>query len=330
MPVTRPSLTSSAIFCARLSGLTWNGSSVATRHAPAPLVLLDLDDRAHRDRAAPGAVGLLDTAAADDQPAGREVRALDPGHERVEQVLVGGLKILQVPLDPLGDLAEVVRRDLGGHADRDALGPVDEQVREPGGQHHGLGGPAVVVRPEIDGVLVDVPQHLHGQGRQAAFGVPHRRGRVVARRPEVALAVDERIAHRPVLAEADERIVDGAVAVRVVLAHDVADHAGALGVPALGTVAAVVHRVQDARVHRLQAVPHVRQRPADDDRHRVIDVAALHLKLDVDRLGAVMLRWRRALGCHVSHDASLFLLGKLALSTRPTVVLPPTVRCRGT
>ena len=33
MPVTRPSLTSSAIFWARLSGLTWNGSSVATRHA---------------------------------------------------------------------------------------------------------------------------------------------------------------------------------------------------------------------------------------------------------------------------------------------------------
>ena len=31
MPVTRPSLTSSAIFCARLSGLTWNGSSLTTR-----------------------------------------------------------------------------------------------------------------------------------------------------------------------------------------------------------------------------------------------------------------------------------------------------------
>ena len=31
MPLTRPSLTSSAIFSARLSGLTWYGSSVATR-----------------------------------------------------------------------------------------------------------------------------------------------------------------------------------------------------------------------------------------------------------------------------------------------------------
>ncbi len=33
MPLIRPSLTSSAIFSARLSGLTWNGSSVATRQA---------------------------------------------------------------------------------------------------------------------------------------------------------------------------------------------------------------------------------------------------------------------------------------------------------
>ena len=33
MPVTRPSLTSSAIFSARLSGLTWYGSSVTTRQA---------------------------------------------------------------------------------------------------------------------------------------------------------------------------------------------------------------------------------------------------------------------------------------------------------
>lgn len=32
MPPTLPSFTRSAIFCARLSGLTWYGSSVTTRH----------------------------------------------------------------------------------------------------------------------------------------------------------------------------------------------------------------------------------------------------------------------------------------------------------
>ena len=39
------------------------------------LDLLDLDDRAHDDRAAAGAVGVLDALAAQDQRAGREVRA---------------------------------------------------------------------------------------------------------------------------------------------------------------------------------------------------------------------------------------------------------------
>jgi len=36
-------------------------------------------------------------------------------------------------------------------------------------------------------------------------------------------------------------------------------------------------------VHRLQAVAHVRQRPADDHAHRVIEIAAPHLHFDVDR-----------------------------------------------
>src|SRR5579864_3848651 len=75
---------------------------------------------------------------------------------------------------------------------------------------------------------------------------------------------------------------------RVVIAHHLADHAGALEEPAVGPVPAVVHRVQDADVNRLEPIPDVGERTADDDRHRVVDVAALHLVLDVDRLGAVV------------------------------------------
>ena len=77
-------------------------------------------------------------------------------------LIVGRVEVVQVPVDTLGHLAQVVRRDLGGHRHRDALRPVDEQVGEPGGQHDRLGGPAVVVVAEVDGVLVDVPQQLHG------------------------------------------------------------------------------------------------------------------------------------------------------------------------
>ena len=284
--------------------------------ADSPLQLLDLDDRAHDDRAAAGAVGLLDAPAAHDERAGREVRAPDHPQQLLEQLLAGGVGVLQVPLGARGDLAQVVRRDLGGHADRDARRAVDQQVREPAGQHLRLLGLAVVVVLEVDGLLVDVADHLHGQGGHPALGVPGRGRRVVARRAEVALAVDERVAQRPVLHQPHQGVVDRRVAVRVVLPHDVADDPRALVEAAVRPVAPVVHRVQHPPVHRLEPVAHVRQRPADDDRHGVVDVRPAHLGVEVDRLDPVLrLDGRRLL----AHSASLRL--DVAEASAPT---PPS------
>ncbi len=120
---------------------------------------------------------------------------------------------------------------------------------------------AVVVGREIDRVLVDVAQHLHREPRQLRLGVAHRGRRVVVDRAEVALTVDERVAHREVLRQAHERVVDRAVAVRVVLAHDFADDARALRLAsASGAQAELAHAVEDAAMDRLEAVAHVGQR----------------------------------------------------------------------
>ncbi len=261
------------------------------------LVLLDLDHGPHGDRAAPGAVGVLDPAPAHDERLGREVGPLDQPHGRFEQLFLAGLRVFQGPLDRAGDLAQVVRRDVGGHADGDAARAVDQQLRDARRQDVGLLRLAVVVGAEVDGLLVDVPQHLHGDGRELALGVAHRRRRVVAGRAEVALPVDQRISQRPRLGQADQRVVDRGVAVWVVGAHHVADDAGALEVAAVGTVATVVHRVEHPPVHRFEPVAHVRQRPGHDDGHRVVHVTALHLGLDVHRLDAVS----RGSGVHVRH-----------------------------
>ena len=94
------------------------------------------------------------------------------------------------------DLAEVVRRDVRRHPDRDAGAAVDEQVREPGRQDERLALRLVVVRAEVDGVGVELAQHLLGELREARLGVAHRGRRIVVDRAEVALAVDERIAQR--------------------------------------------------------------------------------------------------------------------------------------
>ncbi len=253
-------------------------------HDPCAAVraLLDLRDRADLDRAAAGLVDVPDALAAHDRGAGREVGSL---HE-LHQVAGRGLRVVQVVHDRVDRLAQVVRRDVRGHADRDAAGAVHQQVREPAGQHDRLLLVPVEVRDEVDRLGLDVAEHLHGHGGQPRLGVPVGGGRIAVDGAEVAVPVDERVAQRPVLGHADQGVVHGLVAVRVVLLQHVADHGRRLAVRAVGAVPGLEHRPEDPLVDRLQAVADVGERAADDDRHRVVEVRALDLVLELDGLDA--------------------------------------------
>ena len=134
------------------------------------------------------------------------------------------------------------------------------------------------------GRTVEVAQKLVRDLLHAHFGVAHRRGRVAVDRAEVAVAVDERVAQREVLREADDRVVHRRVAVRVVLADHLADHAGGLDVLDVPRRAELVHREEAAPVHRLEAVAHIRQRAPNDDAHGVVEVVPRHLLLDINVL----------------------------------------------
>ena len=123
--------------------------------------------------------------------------------------------------------------------------------------------------------------------RHARFGVALG-GRVIAVDvAEVALAVDQRVAHGEILRQAHQRVVDRLVAVRVVVAHHVADDLGALQEAAVRVEPQLAHGVEDAPVHGLQAVAHVGQRAVHDGRQRIGEVALLQRILEVDRLDAV-------------------------------------------
>ncbi len=102
-------------------------------------------------------------------------------------------------------------------------------------------------------------------------------GGIVVDRAEVALAVDEHVAQREVLRHPCQRVVDRRVAVRVVLAHHLADDEGGLSVGPVRLQAKVVHRVEHTAVHRLQAVADVGQGAADDHAHRVVEIRRAHL-----------------------------------------------------
>ena len=230
--------------------------------------------------------------AADDVAAGREV---GPGNQadQLPELLGRGrraarrrsptqVRVLDDPDAAVDHLAQVVRRDVGRHADGDAGRAVDQQVRERRRQDRRLFGRLVVVRDEVDGLLVEIRHHVVGERLQPRLGVPHGRGRVAVDRSEVALAVDQRVAHVEVLRQADQRVVDRRVAVGMEVAHHLADDLRALAVAAVRRQAHRLHAVQHAAVRRLQAVADVGQRSSDDHAHGVIHVRALHLVFDVD------------------------------------------------
>ena len=189
-----------------------------------------------------------------------------------------------------GGVAEfggVVRRDRGRHADRDAGRAVGEQVREGAGQHDRLLVFLVVGRPEIDGILGDAFEQRGRHFGHARFGVAHGGGVIAVDIAEIALPVDQRVAHREILRQAHQRVVDRLVAMRMELAHHLADDAGAFGETLVGIEPEQPHGMHDAAMNRLQPVAHVRQCPVHDGRQRIGEVALFERLLQVDRLNVV-------------------------------------------
>ncbi len=223
-------------------------------------------------------VSVPDALLIEDIPAGRKIRARDELHDLVE----AGVRMLNQVDRPVDDLAQVVRRDVRGHADGDARAAVDEQVRELGRKDLGHGQAFVVIGNEIDGVLFDVRQELPGQLGHADFCVPHGGRRVAVDGAEIALAVDERVAQAEVLGHADQGVVDGDVSVGMIFADDIADDAGRLLVGLVPGRPRLVHGIEDAAVDGLEAVLDIGDGPADDDAHGVIQVGPLHLLFQAD------------------------------------------------
>ncbi len=240
---------------------------------------LDLDLAAHHDGAAAEMVGGADARPPENDAAGREIR---PRHDG-DQIVDAERRVVDQGHAGVDHLAQIVRRNVGRHADRDTAGAVDQKVGKARRQHHRLALAAVVVRLEIDRVLVDVLEQRHGRPRQPRFGVAHGRRRIAVDRAEIALPVDQRQAHGEILRHAHQRVVDRAVAVRVILTHHVADDARRFHVFAVGRMPFRVHRIEDAPMHRLEAVARVGQRPRHDHAHGVIEVGALHLLGDRNR-----------------------------------------------
>ena len=72
----------------------------------------------------------------------------------------------------------------------------------------------------------------------------------------------------------------------MVFTHDLADHARALGIATIGAVAAVVHSIHHAAMHRFHTVAYIRQRTIHDHAHGVGEVRFAHFRRQITHLDA--------------------------------------------
>ena len=117
-----------------------------------------------------------------------------------------------------------MRCHIGRHADRDAARTVDEQVRKCGRKHFRLGELVVVVRNEVDDILVEIFGQRQCCRVESRLGVSGS-GRAVVERAEVSVTVDERNAQHEILCQPHHGVIDRCVSVRVQFSHHLAHHA---------------------------------------------------------------------------------------------------------
>ena len=202
------------------------------------------------------------------------------------------------------EIVEIVRQNLRRQTNGDAFRALRQHEREFDRQRHRL--PVAPVVAQLPGGGLGIEQHLARKRRQPRLDIPRRR-RLVAR--ERVAKIPLRLDQEGALAHADERRADRDVAVRMV-AHGGADDVGHLVVPA------VVHfpqRVEDAALHRLEAVVDVGHGPVEDD------VAGV-----VEEPGPVVARQRRlaVLEFHVSTRSFSTRRLPMMKSCRSGVFLP--------
>ena len=118
-----------------------------------------------------------------------------------------------------------------------------------------------VAGDDIQGCTI---QGVHGLSPASASWSPVSGGRVAAcgrtkiRRTVIAVKIDEWVAHGERLGKTNQSVIDRAVTMRVVMTHNVTNHASTLAVTTIRSVTPVVHREDDASMHRLQAISDIR------------------------------------------------------------------------
>ena len=255
------------------------------RDPGAAAMILLVPARARAEGASSGGIGFGDDRRAVHQhAAGRKVR---PPHD-LHQCRMIGIGVVYQQMGGVDQFSDIMRRNAGRHADRDAAGAIGEQIGEKAGKHLRLLILAIIGRAEIDRSFVQPRHQISRRLRQPRFGIAHGRGIIAVDISEIPLPVDQRRPQGKVLRQPHHGVIDRRVAMGVIFADHVANDTGAFlvggGVPRrigreyVGAGPARLHpqqphRPEQAAMHGLQPIAQVRQRPRGDGRERIDEIA---------------------------------------------------------
>ena len=228
----------------------------------------------HLDAAPPLHVGLTQAMAHGNFPARRKVGAGDQS----QQCFIAQSGVPQECHQAIHNFPQVVGGDVGGHAHGNAGAAVEQKDRQLSRQNGRFLLGSIEIGREVHRVLRQFPQQgPMGQRCQAGFRIAHRRRRIVVQRTKVAVALQKGVAAGEGLHLTHQGVIDCGFTVGMVFPQDVSHHPGTLAERTLRRQAQLMHGVENAALHRLQAISHIGQGAAHDHAHGVFQVGALHL-----------------------------------------------------
>ena len=145
---------------------------------------------AHINAAPTGTVSLHDSRTAINNAGSGKVWTLDVFHQVIRSEAI----VINQCQTAIHHFAQVMGRNVGGHAHSNTGRAVDQQVRHSGGHHIGDTFRAVVVVDEIHGFLVQIRQQFMGDLGHAHFGVTHGSSGITIDGTKVTLAIHQHVA----------------------------------------------------------------------------------------------------------------------------------------
>ena len=184
-----------------------------------------------------------------------EIRSLNLSH----QLINGDIRIINHHAQAIYYFPQIVRRNIGCHADGNPIGTIDQKIRDTGWQYYRFLQRTIIVWHKINGILVQIPEHFHSQFGHTHFSITHSGRRVSVNGAKVTMPIYQQIAGRKILCHTYCGFIYGGITMRMILTKNIADNTSRLLIWFARKHTRFLHRIKDSSVYRLETISHIRK-----------------------------------------------------------------------